>query len=31
MLGRIVYVLVGASAVWQIVPLFQGEKRLAKA
>lgn len=31
MLSRIVYVLVGASAVWQIVPLVQGEKDLAKA
>ncbi|WP_324749346.1 DUF378 domain-containing protein [Sphingomonas sp. LY54] len=31
MLSRIVYTLVGASALWQIVPLFQGEKRLATA
>ncbi|MEA1015469.1 DUF378 domain-containing protein [Sphingosinicella sp. LY1275] len=31
MLSRIVYTLVGASALWQIVPLFQGEKRLAHA
>lgn len=31
MLSRIVYVLVGASALWQLIPLFQGEKRLAKA
>ena len=29
--SRIVYTLVGASALWQIVPLFQGEKRLANA
>lgn len=31
LLSRIVYTLVGASALWQIVPLFQGEKRLANA
>jgi uncharacterized protein len=31
MLSRIVYTLVGASALWQIVPLLQGEKRLANA
>lgn len=31
MLSRIVYVLVGASAIWPIVPLVQGEKRLANA
>lgn len=30
-LSRIVYTLVGASAIWQIVPLFQGEKSLARA
>jgi uncharacterized membrane protein YuzA (DUF378 family) len=30
-LSRIVYTLVGASALWQIVPLFQGEKNLARA
>jgi len=30
-LSRIVYTLVGASALWQFVPLFQGEKRLARA
>lgn len=29
--SRIVYTLVGASALWQIVPLFQGEQRLARA
>ncbi len=27
-LSRIVYVLVGASAVWQLVPLVQGERGL---
>ena len=26
-LSRIVYVLVGASALWQLIPLFQGEQR----
>jgi uncharacterized membrane protein YuzA (DUF378 family) len=31
MLSRIVYTLVGASALWQIVPLFQGEKSPARA
>jgi uncharacterized protein len=31
LLSRIVYVLVGASAVWQIIPLVQGEKGLAPA
>lgn len=31
MLSRIVYTLVGASALWQIIPLFQGEKSLARA
>lgn len=31
MLSRIVYTLVGASALWQIVPLFQGERHLARA
>lgn len=31
LLSRIVYVLVGASAVWQIIPLVQGEKGLASA
>jgi uncharacterized membrane protein YuzA (DUF378 family) len=31
MLSRLVYTLVGASALWQLFPLFQGEKRLAKA
>lgn len=31
MLSRIVYTLVGASALWQIVPLFHGEKPLARA
>lgn len=30
-LSRIVYVVVGASALWQLIPLFQGERRLAKA
>ena len=30
-LSRIVYVIVGASALWQLIPLFQGERRLAKA
>jgi uncharacterized membrane protein YuzA (DUF378 family) len=30
-LSRIVYTLVGASALWQIVSLFQGEKNLARA
>ena len=30
-LSRIVYTLVGASALWQIVPLFQGEKSPARA
>ncbi len=29
--SRIVYTLVGASALWQIVPLFQGGQRLARA
>jgi uncharacterized membrane protein YuzA (DUF378 family) len=30
-LSRIVYMIVGASALWQIVPLFQDEKSLARA
>jgi uncharacterized membrane protein YuzA (DUF378 family) len=30
-LSRIVYTLVGASALWQIIPLFQGEKSLVRA
>ena len=31
MLNRIVYTLVGASALWQIVPLFEGENSPARA
>ena len=30
-LSRIVYTLVGASALWQIIPLLQGEKSLVRA
>ena len=26
-LSRIVYTLVGASALWQLIPLFKGEER----
>ncbi|WP_424141252.1 DUF378 domain-containing protein [Sphingosinicella humi] len=29
-LSRIVYAIVGASALWQLIPLLQGERRLAK-
>jgi len=31
MLSRLVYSLVGVSALWQLIPLFQGEKGLARA
>lgn len=30
LLSRIVYILVGISAVWQIIPLFQSEEELAR-
>ena len=31
LLSRIVYVLVGVSALWQVVPLLQGERTAVRA